>query len=436
MERRLVHGILIVLTLVALAGGIAALGYRRTRPGGPIASLNEVRARARARRFDEARSLLAGYLQAHPGDRRAHLLMAQLATEPPNPAPELALGELRALRPETTQEAARLRFFQGKAQYQKGRYDLAEVSWREALRLDPIVPEAGWALLDLLDKEGRVEEAHRLGLHLHELEPDPRDRVRILLEVARLDIEKVAPGSQLPLFEPLVRQHPENAPLAQVVGLALIRQNRTESGLEILRDTLRRHPESPEIWDTWLTGLYEASEFDRLAAEFDHLPRTIAADPRFAKHEGRIAQNARDWARAVRAYRSAHALEPFDQGVLYRFWFVLRQAGETAEFARIDRVYARYKEAYLQLRGSYLEMDPAAGQTAAGPDEMGKRRGVYYEAITIPTLGLQPHPDLYRRLADLRERLGRTDEARAWHRLVLRDVPGDSVSLAALERLK
>src|SRR5579883_2432782 len=95
MERRLVHGILIVLTLVALAGGIAALGYRRTRPGGPIASLNEVRARARARRFDEARSLLAGYLQAHPGDRRGHLLMAQLATEPPNPAPELALGELR-----------------------------------------------------------------------------------------------------------------------------------------------------------------------------------------------------------------------------------------------------------------------------------------------------------------------------------------------------
>ena len=82
-----------------------------------------------------------------------------------------------------------------------------------------IVPEAGWALLDLLDKEGRVEEAHRLGLHLHEIEPDPRDRVRILLEVSRLDIEKVAPGSQVQLFEPMARQHPENVPLALMVGL-------------------------------------------------------------------------------------------------------------------------------------------------------------------------------------------------------------------------
>ena len=436
MRNRLVHRFLVVLTVIALAGGFAALGFRRARPSVPVPDLNEVRARARARRFDEARSLLAVYLGAHPDDRRAHLLMVQLATEPPNPVPELALEHLRGLRPETTQEAALLRFFEGKAEYQQGRYDLAEDSWREALRRDPVVPEAGWALLDLLDKEGRVEEAHRLGMHLHDVEPDPRDRVRILLEVARLDIEKVAPGSQLPLFEPLVRQQPENVPLALVVGLALIRENRGESGLEILRDTLRRHPDSPEVWDAWLTGLYEASEFDQLVAEFDRLPRPIAADPRFAKHEGRIAQNARDWPRAVRAYRRAAAFEPFDQGVLYRFWFVLRQAGETAEFARIDQVYARYKDAYLQLRGSYFEMDPAAGKTEARQAKLGDRRGVYYEAITIPTLGLQPHPDLYRRLADLRERLGRTDEARAWHRLVLRDHPGDPVSLAALERLK
>jgi hypothetical protein len=32
-----------------------------------------------------------------------------------------------------------------------------------------------------------------------------------------------------------------------------------------------------------------------------------------------------------------------------------------------------------------------------------------------------PHPELYHRLADLRERKGRPDEARAWHRLMLRN---------------
>ena len=45
-------------------------------------------------------------------------------------------------------------------------------------------------------------------------------------------------------------------------------------------------------------------------------------------------------------------------------------------------------------------------------------------------------PELYHRLAGLREQMGRFDEARAWHRLVLRDVPDDRLSLAALARLK
>ena len=58
--------------------------------------------------------------------------------------------------------------------------------------------------------------------------------------------------------------------------------------------------------------------------------------------------------------------------------------------------------------------------------------GLYYETIAIKTLGLIPHPKLYQRLADLRENMGRIDEARAWHRLVLRDSPGDALSLAAL----
>jgi hypothetical protein len=31
--------------------------------------------------------------------------------------------------------------------------------------------------------------------------------------------------------------------------------------------------------------------------------------------------------------------------------------------------------------------------------------------------------------------MGRPDEARAWHRLVLRDDPSDPISLAALDRL-
>jgi hypothetical protein len=90
----------------------------------------------------------------------------------------------------------------------------------------------------------------------------------------------------------------------------------------------------------------------------------------------------------------------------------LRGAGDTTEFARIDQLLTTYQTAY------------------------GKLLALYNEARSVSTLGLMPHPDLCRRLAMLREQMGRLDEARTWHRLVLRDTPDDPVSLAALARLK
>jgi tetratricopeptide (TPR) repeat protein len=428
------HWIVILAALLTCIGGLVVLTVRRGP--GAVTSLNEVRALARAGQFDRARARLAGYLRARPGDSRAHLLMAQLATEPPSPDPDAALENLRAVRPTQPKEAALVKFYEGKAQYQRARYDLAEACWKEALHLDPIVPEAGWALMDLLDKEGRLEEAHRVGMELHEVEPNPVDRVKVLLEVARLDIEKVAPGSQVQLFEPLARQHPESLPLAVAAGLALVHDSRGDEGVALLGEALRRHPDSPGAWDAWLTGLYDASQFDRFAEEFARLPAAMAGHPLFAEHEGKIAQIARDWPRAARAYRRAYESAPSDQTVLYRLWCALRQLGDRAEFDRIDRVYQNYREAYRLLRGTFFEADATAAAPAPSEKDAGQRRGVYYETIMIPDFGVRPDPERYHLLADLLERLGRSDEARAWHRLVLRDSPHEPVSLAALERLK
>jgi tetratricopeptide (TPR) repeat protein len=125
-----------------------------------------------------------------------------------------------------------------------------------------------------------------------------------------------------------------------------------------------------------------------------------------------VAQGARDWTRAASAYRRAYAFEPFNGVVLYRLRMALRGAGETAELHRADQLLTVYQNAFKRMRP------------------------VYDEAFAIKTLGLAPRTDLYHRLAGLREQLGRFDEARAWHRLVLRDVPDDALSLAALARLK
>jgi tetratricopeptide (TPR) repeat protein len=400
----------IVLAVLAVLLGAGALvawpGFQAPPDLGTICAL------ARERQFDRAQELMARYLQAFPGDDRAHLLMAQFAMDRPDAQPRFALEHLGRIRTRTRKEAALVRFSVGKAHYQQKRYDFAETCWKEAIELDPTVPEAGWALIDLLDFEGRVEEAHRLGMRLFQVEPDPRDRVRLLLEMSRLDIDQVAPGSTVQVFGPVWRQHPEYLPVALAVGLALVHNSQPAEGIEVLRDALERHPDSAEAWDGWLTGLDESHQPEQLAREFARLPRSRAADPRFAKHEGKVAQVARDWPRAVKAYRRAYDFEPFNGPVLYRLRMALRAAGETAELERADRLLTAYRNGFLQMRP------------------------VYVEASAIKTLGLEPRTELYHRLAALREQMGRFDEARAWHRLVLRDAPGDPHSLAALARHK
>ena len=426
----------VLLAFFVLTGGLAAVTLRLVL--GPSPRLEDVRSLARARHFGLAQAQLTSYLRWHPRDDTAHLLMARITTEGTNAQPELALQHLSSIRPAHSRDAAIVKFFEGKAQYQQKKYDLAEGAWNEALRLDPTVPEAGWALIDLLDKEGRVEEAHSLGMLLHEREPDPRDRVRLLLELCRLDIEAPTPSSQIDLFEPLVARNSDCFPISLTVGLAMIRHSRAEDGINLLREALNRHSQSPTAWDAWLTGLHETSEHEKLAEAYPQIPGELASDPRLAKHEGLIAQMASDWKRAVCAYRRAYAFEPYNQGVMYRYRLALRQAGLTAEHDRVNKLYNDYKDAFLQMRGIYFEkpFDKDKADFPIEDKDFTQSRGAYFEVLALKDLGLRPRPALYQRLADLREKMGRADEARAWHRLVVRDDPTNARSLAALNRLK
>src|SRR5262249_54011561 len=151
----------------AIIGMIAAavLGVLRAERTG--AGLDAIRALSRGPQFGRALALLQDYLRSHPDDPGGRLPMGPLAPDPPDPPPDLAREPLAAVRARAPGPAALARVFEGKAQDQKGRYDLAESAWIEARRLDPIAPGAGWLLLTLLDQESRLSEAHALGMRLH-----------------------------------------------------------------------------------------------------------------------------------------------------------------------------------------------------------------------------------------------------------------------------
>jgi tetratricopeptide (TPR) repeat protein len=417
--RRVLRSALIVLVPVVFVAGLVwfVRPAFRSRP-----SLDEAVSLAEAGAFDQAEAKLRARLAATPDESAAHLLLAQVLLRRPDPPPtpvdrpspgpgRAALEHLDRVRPENPRMAVLLETNRGNALYRLMRLEEAEAAWLRALQLNSAAPEVGWSLLDLWYLQGREDEARRLALHLFEVEPDPRDRVQLLLELVRQDARPPAPGSLVKWFAPVVRDHPDDLRSTLAMGLALVRDSRIEPGLDLLRDGARRHPGRPEAWDGLLTALDESGQLDGMREVLDSLPPTFAAEPRLAKHRARVAQEDRAWEEAVRQYRLARRAEPFNRTVEYRLSRALRHAGDHEEANQIEQRVRVRDRAMLELRTLYDE----AGETT-GP-------------------GPRPRPDLYRRLADVREQMQRLDEARAWHRLVLQVDPQNPESRAALDRL-
>lgn len=400
----------VALALAALALGVgAALVLSASAPG---PSLDDLEPLLAARRFDEAARRVAAYLRAHPADDRANVLMAQVALARDDQEPKRALDHLARVRGSDRAVRAIVRLNEGKAYSALGRYDLAEAAWKEALRLNPRVPEAGWALLGLYYIQGRHAEARRLGLELHAIEPDPHDRVQLLVELLRQDALTPVYETIVPTLEPIVRAHPEDIHTAIALGLALVRCSRADEGLAVLRAAVARCNDDPEVQDALLLGLDESRRIDELAKALEALPARLAELPRFERYRAAIAQERNDWQAAADAYLRAWQADPSDLQVLYRLNRVLRTAGRQEQAEEFD--------------GKVREAIAAREQALA----------IYREANGDKTLGLSPHPELYQKIADLRERMARPEEALAWHRLVVRDQPDNPVSRRAVERLE
>jgi tetratricopeptide (TPR) repeat protein len=404
-RRNMILGALI-LGLV-IAGVVLVVVSRRK----PVASLDGLQKLLAARRFGQAELHIREYLKIHPQSVQGNMLMAQVALDRDEQKPQLALDHLARINARDRATQAIVMLNKGKAYSALGWNDRAEAAWKNALEVEPRVPEAGWNLLSLYYVEGRRAEAHQLGMALRVTEPDPRDRAQLLLELVRHDAQPLGPDSLMLTLEPLVRKCPRDLRMAIGLGLALVRNSRIDEGLSSLRGLVERFADNPDARDALFLGLDEAGKFDDLASEMGRLPPAVASEPRYDRYRGIIAQYQQNWPVAVEEYWRAWRRDPSDFRTLYRLSRVIRLAGRLAEADSLDR------------------------QVRSAQDAKDQILPLYEEANAIKTLGIAPHPDLYHRLADLRERMGRDDEALAWHRMVLEYQPDDEESKKAIDRL-
>ncbi|QEH38341.1 Tetratricopeptide repeat protein [Aquisphaera giovannonii] len=390
---------MVVLSCLVVGLGVAAVYLLWSGSARPRATVSGIVPMLTAGRFDDAEARLREILRADPDHIEANMLMAQAALVRPDPKPELALRHLPRVRTSRRDARAVVRLYEGKARAELGRNDLAEALWLEALRIDPAVPEAGWNLLGLYQVQGRREDAHRLAMELFRREPDPRDRVQLLMELLRQDAQPIGTDSLIQTLEPIVAAHPEDPQAAIALARAYLKNSRPGDGLPLLGRVLDRSPDNPYAWDTLLAGLDDTASAEEFARCLARIPPAIAGDPRFLKHRGSAALKGRDWPLAVDWLRRANASDPSDGQVLYRLCQALKVARRSEELGPMEERFRAFRDARERVQP------------------------LYKEANAVPDLGVAPHPELCRRLADLREDLGRADEAEAWRRFAAEGRP-------------
>jgi tetratricopeptide (TPR) repeat protein len=383
------HFLLGIATLIPPAMGIFLFLAGSLKPPPTV---DEVFALAQANRFDEAEMRGTDYLRLHPGDSRVLLVMAEIALARPTPDPIRALARLNRIRPYSRSQGAWALLDQGKAFYLLSRYDRSESCWIEALRKDPAIVEAGRRLLDLFVLQGRFTDASDIVISQFKHEPDPRDRLLLLLKLVQLEVDPPEPWSIVNQLQPVIQANPADLPTSLACGLALLSVSRSDAGLSILRQAVDNYPAAPTAWDAFLTGLEMAYRSDEWTAVWSRVPHSLAGDPRFAKHLARLHEETHRWFDAAQAYRRSWEYAP-DNTVGYRLRRALFLSGQTDEAARWDRLVLDYRDAFKQAR-------VIADQVQAALKE-----------------GRMPDAGLCQRMAGLRQRMGRVDEARAWQQL-------------------
>ncbi len=348
--------------------------------------------------YRAAEGRLRQYLAVTPDDETARLMLARVLVDRHEPDPDSSLALLEGLRPTGPHRGALALTIEGDAHFCVGRYDRAESTWLEALRLEPTLPEVGWKILNIYALQGRAQDSRKLAIRLFATEPDERDRVQLLLQLIRLDAHPIEAGSIVHALEPIAKANPGDLRSSSALGLALIGCGRADEGLELLRRSTLANGDDLEARLAYFDGLMLTGGLEELARALDATPGPIADSPCFDIARGWVAAQGRDLDGAIRAYRRALGVRPTPAALAYtalahRLKGVLRQADRAAELAELEPILEAIINFPVVVRG-------------------------FFDRISEMTdLGLQSHPEEFERLAAVLDRVGRKEEADAWTRL-------------------
>lgn len=356
----------------------------------PRATLDGLDALVAVKRFDDAQELVSAYLDENPDDQRARLRLARLAIDRPDPQFAIALEQFEAVTDPDPKLAAEWKGVEGSALYGLGRFSAAEAAWLDALKIDKAVPEAGWALLNLYALQGRDDDARALGLDLFRVEPDPHDRIQILLQLIRHDAHAISAEAIIGQLEPVCRAHPGDVPSAVALAQGYLRGGRTADAQKLLDPIIASNSATLESWLAYLDGLTAAGDAAKVESAIKRIPPSFQASPRLDAARGWLAAQKRDFAGSADLYLRSWKDRPFDPSLAYRLLNALRLAGRQEDLKALGPKLQVVNSSRDRIREFYDEID------------------------ALPGLGRTNYADRFDRVAAFLDEIDRKPEAAAW----------------------
>ncbi len=304
-----------VIVVSAISAGIVL--FILSRVFGPAPTLESALRLAALGKTTEAEAALTAYIKHEPEDLRARTALADLLLNLTPPKPTQALAVLEPARAPSLAGRAVVHVLRGKAYDALHRPARAEEEWKQALQLDPLVGEAGALLLQLYYFQGRVAESRELALRLSETEPDPGDRVHLLLAPIQFDAEPAAAAGVITLLKEAAANDPGDRGSARAYDLALVRDGvGIDEGIKGLRELVRRNPDDLMCREALMKAL--ENDPDGLEKAIAELPPSLKDDPRMAVYRGIVATNKGDRMAAIREFEIAVAADPSDRATFHR----------------------------------------------------------------------------------------------------------------------
>ena len=241
--------------------------------------------------------------------------------------------------------------------------------------------------------------------------PDPKDRIgeNAILSRAKLLESEEKYGDAEKCYRELLGLRPD-VPWHYIgLGALLVKAERIGEGIEVLKNGLKKMPDSVVLLSR-LASFYmkagrfpDASEASRAALKLD--PRNFDAMVIAGWSEDMRA----NWAEAAGFYRKALEVEPENKTVRMKYAYVLGAMGRGEEAARMDEALKKEYPGDPKICTDLSVIYTALGRLDLAEENLRK------------AVALSPSPENHHRLASLLGRMGRFEDAVAHMKLFLKD---------------